>query len=114
MAGGISGALPGGLGGLGSLPGTGTGGSGAPTPNNTATGEQSKSFGDALGDMVLRKPSEDHAVADSMAADFAAGGNVDPHQLAIATAKAGVEIQMATRTISQAVSAVRTLFQMQI
>jgi diacylglycerol kinase family enzyme len=82
-------------------------------PTGTAN-DQGKSFGSVMGDMVLRKPSESSANADAMAAEFAAGGNIDPHNLAIATAKAGVEIQMSTRTISQAVSAVRTLFQMQI
>lgn len=73
-----------------------------------------ESFGSILSDAILKRPSASQSEADQLAAAFAAGDDVDPHQLALASAKAGVEIQMSTRTISQAVTAVRTLFQMQI
>lgn len=126
-AGGLSGgnqlsglADGGGLGGLGVGGGdqgsggaAGTGGGGL-APNATATSSQGASFGDTLKAMVIEKPSASKAAASDMMARFAAGENIDPHQLAVASAKAGVEIQMATRTISSAISAVRTLFQMQI
>lgn len=98
---------------IGPVPGVGANPSGgAPQPGNA--GADGKSFGEVLGEMVIGRPSEAKHTADSLAARMAAGADIDPHQLAIATAKAGVEIQMATRTISSAVSAVRTLMQMQI
>lgn len=83
-------------------------------PVQSASSSQGASFGDTLKSMVLEGPSASKAKASDMTARFAAGENIDPHQLAIQSAKAGVEIQMSTRTISSAVSAVRTLFQMQI
>jgi flagellar hook-basal body complex protein FliE len=86
---------------------------GMPTPN-TGAEQGGGSFADMLKDVVVNNPSHSQGTADAMAAEFAAGGNVDPHQLAIATAKAGIEIQMSTRTISQAATGVRTLMQMQI
>jgi flagellar hook-basal body complex protein FliE len=107
------GNLGGGVGGVGG----GDGGAGAsplpkPTGGDDADGQ---SFGSMLKDMVITKPGQTQAYADKIAAQFAAGDtSIDPGQLAIASAKAGVEVQMATRTITQAVSAVRTLFQMQI
>lgn len=75
---------------------------------------QATSFSDVFKEMVVERPTEAHHEADRLATEFAAGGNIDPHQLAIATAKAGLEVQMATRTIQQATSAIRTLMQMQI
>ena len=84
-------------------------------PTNAATATQGDSFGNTLRAMVIENPSVAKAQSNELAARFAAGDtSIDPHQLALASAKAGVEIQMATRTISSAVSAVRTLFQMQI
>lgn len=119
MIGGISGIS--GVGGITPVPG---GGGGAASPlgdlglggelTQQPNADKGQNFGQILGDMVMHRPSESQSKADTLAASFAAGDNVDPHTLAIATAKAGVEIQMATRTISQAVQAVRTLFQMQI
>jgi len=105
----------GGIGGNTDLTGGGVGGVGGIMPNQQATSVQGASFGDALHNMIIAKPSADKNAADSLAARFAAGDkSIDPGQLATATAKAGIEIQMSTRTISQAVQAVRTLFQMQI
>lgn len=84
-------------------------------PTQPASQAQGASFGDALKAMVVETPSASRAHATDLAARFAAGDtSIDPHQIAIASAKAGVEIQMATRTISSAVSSVRTLFQMQV
>jgi flagellar hook-basal body complex protein FliE len=84
-------------------------------PKDGPTEAQGASFGDSLRAMVVDKPSESHAYATDLAARRLAGDtSIDPHTIALASAKAGVEIQMATRTISSAVSAVRTLFQMQI
>lgn len=84
-------------------------------PNQSATGSQGASFADALKTMVVDKPSASKAAAGDMMARFAAGDtSIDPHKIALASAKAGVEIQMATRTISSAVSGVRTLLQMQV
>lgn len=98
--------------------GTGTGGeagSQGMAPNSQATSSQGASFGDTLRSMVIENPSASKAASSEMAARFAAGDtSIDPHQVALQSAKAGVEIQMATRTISSAVSAVRTLFQMQV
>jgi flagellar hook-basal body complex protein FliE len=93
----------------------GSGGSGLGIqPVQGATAAQGEAFGDTLRAMVIENPSATKAHASQLAVRFAAGdSSVDPHQIAIANAKAGVEIQMATRTISSAVSAVRTLFQMQ-
>ena len=84
-------------------------------PTQQATPAQGATFADALKEMVISRPSADKNASDTMAARFAAGDkSIDPGQLATATAKAGIEIQMSTRTISQAVQAVRALFQMQI
>jgi flagellar hook-basal body complex protein FliE len=84
-------------------------------PTSQATDAQGASFGDSLRDMLIVHPSESKAKAGELAARFAAGDtSIDPQTLAIQSAKAGVEVQMATRTISSAVSAVRTLFQMQV
>lgn len=109
MGGGISG-LPGGDDGGGF--GSGLGVPGGPTGQPTTA--QADSFSSTLGELVLERPSASKAEAGEMAARLAAGENIDPHQVAIMSAKAGVEVQMATRTISQAVTAVRTLFQMQV
>lgn len=109
----IGGAPANPLGGMSLGAGNGLGGMSV-GPNQKATSAQGTSFSNVIGDMIVRGPSQSHAYADNLAARLAAGENVDPHQLALATAKAGLEIQMSTRTISQAVSAVRTLFQMQI
>jgi flagellar hook-basal body complex protein FliE len=84
-------------------------------PSNAPSSSQGSSFADTLRALVVEGPSNSKAQAGDLATRFAAGDtSVDPHQVAIASAKAGVEIQMATRTISSAVSAVRTLFQMQV
>jgi flagellar hook-basal body complex protein FliE len=84
-------------------------------PNQAATSAQGSSFGDALKTMVIENPSASKKHSSDLMARFAAGDtSIDPHQIALASAKAGVEIQMATRTISSAVSSVRTLFQMQV
>ena len=122
LAGAGSGAAGNPLGGLAGMIGGSDGGnpggnplSGGIAPTSQATASQGASFGDTLRDMVIVRPSESKAKAGELTARFAAGDtSIDPHQLSIASAKAGVEIQMATRTISSAVSAVRTLFQMQI
>ncbi|MBC7460415.1 MAG: flagellar hook-basal body complex protein FliE [Thermoleophilia bacterium] len=108
------GQLPGSTGGTtgGSLDGMIDGGGLAPTSEATST--QGSSFSSALKSMVIDNPSKAKAESTDLAARFAAGENIDPQQLAVSTAKAGVEIQMATRTISSAVSSVRTLFQMQV
>lgn len=120
-----NGATPGiggSLSGMGDL-GLGTGSSGSDNgfaslgmgPSAQATTAQGSSFADALRTMVIERPSASKAAAGELSARFAAGDTtIDPHKLALASAKAGVEIQMATRTISSAVSAVRTLFQMQV
>lgn len=104
--------------GLGDSTGGGDGGAGGGlglAPVQPASQSQGASFGDTLRSMVIEKPSASKKASGEMAARFAAGDtSIDPHQLSIASAKAGVEIQMATRTISSAVSAVRTLFQMQV
>lgn len=122
MAGSGAGGLGGGgLSGLGDT-GIGLDGGGAEggnffgtAPKEGATEAQGASFGDTLRAMVVDNPSASKAYSGELATRFAAGDKtIDPHQIAIASAKAGVEIQMATRTISSAVSAVRTLFQMQI
>ncbi len=106
----VAGSGTGGVGGVGGQLGQlNTGGA-----QSDVSDSEGGSFGDMLKDMLIKRPTESQAKADGMAADFAAGKNIDPHSLAIATATAGVEVQMATRTISQAVQAVRTLFQMQI
>lgn len=124
---GMAGSGTNGIGGSG-LAGFGDGGMGLETgggsqggnvfgmaPKDNATDAQAASFGDTLRSMVIENPSASKAHAGNLAARFAAGDvSIDPHQISIASAKAGVEIQMATRTISSAVSAVRTLFQMQI
>jgi flagellar hook-basal body complex protein FliE len=94
--------------------GGGAGGIGGISMPKPAGGNDGGSFADMLKEIVVKQPSRSHATADGMAAEFAAGGNVDPHQLAIATAKAGIELQMSTRTISQAATGIRTLMQMQI
>lgn len=115
--------LGGSLSGMGDL-GLGDGGNGGSAaggagmglaPVQPASASQGASFGDALKSMVIDGPSAAKAESGNLAARFAAGDtSIDPHQLALSSAKAGVEIQMATRTISSAVSAVRTLFQMQV
>lgn len=116
-ASGLSGLGDGGLG-LDGGNGTGDGGSGGSVfgiQPKQATDVQGAAFGDTLRGMIIDNPSASRAQATDMAARFAAGDkSIDPHQVAVASAKAGVEIQMATRTISSAVSAVRTLFQMQV
>lgn len=123
MAGSTNGIGGGGLSGLGDMglgadgaDGGSSGGSGLGlAPVQPASEAQGASFGDTLKSMVIDKPSASKAAAGELATRFAMGDkSIDPHQLSIASAKAGVEIQMATRTISSAVSAVRTLFQMQI
>jgi len=97
---------------------TGTGGSGGigglGGPNAQPTGAQGGSFTDALKDMVITRPSASKAEASELTTALAAGEDVDPHKISIAAAKAGVELQLATRTISQATTALRTLMQMQI
>jgi flagellar hook-basal body complex protein FliE len=92
----------------------GAGGNEALGPKSDATEEQGSSFGDAIKKAVLERPSETHHKADDLASRLAAGENIDPHAVALATAKASIEIQFATRGISQAVSGLRTLMQMQI
>lgn len=95
--------------------GAGTGASLGLAPTQAATDVQGSSFASALKTMVIDQPSASKAYAGDLGVRFAAGDtSIDPHQLSIASAKAGVEIQMATRTISSAVSSVRTLFQMQV
>ncbi|MCW2928497.1 MAG: hypothetical protein JWM86_2465 [Thermoleophilia bacterium] len=123
----LSGMAGSGSGGVGNSPlsglgdmglGNGDGGAGSGlgvSPAQGATKAQGASFGDTLRAMVVENPSKSRADATTLSARFAAGEQgIDAHTIAIANAKAGVEIQMATRTISSAVSAVRTLFQMQI
>lgn len=117
LGGSLSGLGDLGLGGQdGSSPGGNGHGSGLGlAPVQPASQAQGASFGSALQDMVIHRPSASKAASSALAARFAAGDtSIDPHQLALASAKAGVEIQMATRSISSAVSAVRTLFQMQV
>lgn len=127
---GMAGSSPGGMGGasisgfgdlgLGDAGGGGdSGSSGAGglglMPAQGATESQGAAFGDTLRSLVIEKPSASKKASGELAARFAAGDtSIDPHQLSISSAKAGVEIQMATRTISSAVSAMRTLFQMQV
>ncbi len=95
--------------------GGGAGGGMGVMPTQSATDAQGASFGDALKAMAIENPSASKAHAGDLMTRFAAGDtSIDPHQIALASAKAGVEIQMATRTISSAVSAVRPLFQMQV
>lgn len=118
-----AGSLEGSLSGMGDLglgSQDGSGGNGASSgmglgPVQPASQAQASSFSSTLQDMVIHGPSASKAASSELSARFAAGDtSIDPHQLALASAKAGVEIQMATRTISSAVSAVRTLFQMQV
>jgi flagellar hook-basal body complex protein FliE len=115
--------LGGSLSGMGDMGGIGDGGGGGSSAGNgmglapvqPASASQGSSFSDALKSMVIDGPSAAKAESGELATRFAAGDtSIDPHQLALSSAKAGVEIQMATRTISSAVSAVRTLFQMQV
>jgi flagellar hook-basal body complex protein FliE len=122
MAGGSSG-LGGSLSGMGDLGlgsdrSSGGGGNGSAlgiAPVQPASQAQGVSFGETLKSMVLDKPSASKRYSSELAMRFASGDtSIDPHQMSIASAKAGVEIQMATRTISSTVSAVRTLFQMQV
>ena len=107
-------------GGMGLGEGGGAGGAGGGMgmgimPVQSATEAQGASFGDAMKAMVIDNPSASKQHAGDLTTRFAAGDtSIDPHQIALASAKAGVEIQMATRTISSTVSAVRTLFQMQV
>ncbi|MCW2949737.1 MAG: hypothetical protein JWN41_750 [Thermoleophilia bacterium] len=108
------GQLPGSTGGAGGNGLSGMVDATSISPTSDATTVQGASFADALKSMVIDSPSKSKAAATALSAKFAAGANIDPQQLAVATAKAGVEIQMSTRTISSAVSAVRTLFQMQV
>lgn len=112
---GVPGAGAAGMPGVGADPNFG---SVAKTPGLGKLGEDQsadgQSFGDMLKDMIIKRPTESQSDADRLAADFAAGKDIDPQTLAVATAKAGIEVQMSTRTISQAVQAVRTLMQMQI
>lgn len=86
---------------------------GLPSADQTG-GSDGGSFSDMLKSMVIDGPSGAQNKVDSLSASFAAGGDVDPQTLAIESAKAGVEIQMATRTISSVVTAVRTLMQTQV
>jgi len=120
-AGGAQGGNP--LNGLAGSLGVGGGDSGAAStgagsglaPVQQASGGQGASFGDALKTMMIEGPSSSKAHSKDLTARFAAGDkSIDAHTVAIQSAKAGVEIQMATRSISSAVSAVRTLFQMQV
>lgn len=111
---GISGAGAGFVNGFTSSIGSSSGGGTTPLPNQKASSGDGESFGATLKSFIIDGPSKQKAVADDLAVRMAAGEKIDPHTMAIETAKAGVEIQMATRTISQAVSAIRTLFQMQI
>ncbi len=114
---GLSGTLMSGISpgiGSGGVGGIGGNSGGMMMPNQTASHADGATFGDTLKSFIIDGPSAQQATADSLSAQMAAGKNVDPHKLAIETAKAGIEIQMSTRTISQAVSAIRTLFQMQI
>lgn len=83
-------------------------------PKAQPTEAQGADFAGTLKELILDRPAKSHTEADQLATAFAAGGNIDPHKLAIASAKAGIEVQMATRTISQATTAIRTLMQMQI
>lgn len=121
LAGTTNGLGGGGLGGLvdgGSSGGTGSGnplGGLSVGPNQSATASQGSSFSSTLKSMVIDGPSDSRAAAADLKARFAMGdSSVDSQDVAIASAKAGIEVQMATRTISSAVSGVRTLFQMQI
>ncbi len=115
-AGSLSGMADMGLGTGGASDGTDQGAPGSGiAPTQAATPTQGASFGNALKTMLVENPSRSKAYAGELTTRFAAGDtSIDPHQISIASAKAGVEIQMATRTISSAVSAVRTLFQMQV
>ena len=110
----LSGLADGGMG-LGEGGGAGGGMGMGIMPVQSATEAQGASFGDAMKAMVIDNPSASKQHAGDLTTRFAAGDtSIDPHQIALASAKAGVEIQMATRTISSTVSAVRTLFQMQV
>lgn len=110
----LSGLGDGGMG-LGDSAGGGAAGGFGVMPSQSATSDQGASFTDALKTMVVDKPSASKAAAGEMMTRFAAGDtSIDPHKIALQSAKAGVEIQMATRTISSAVSGVRTLLQMQV
>ena len=111
----LSGMADMGLGQGGNSGATLSGGTMGVGPMQPASEAQGASFADALKSMVIESPSASKAYAGNLATRFAAGDtSIDPHQMSIASAKAGVEIQMSTRTISSTVSAVRTLFQMQI
>src|SRR4051812_20603380 len=103
------GSMVGGAGGIGGIGGL------VPKPNHGGDDPGGQSFGALMKDMGITKPGQTQNAADALASKFAAGDtSIDPAQLAIASAKAGVEVQMATRTITQAVSGIKMLFQMQI
>lgn len=98
---------PGGIGGAGGgaidLPGT-----------DPAAATGGAGFGEVLKGMIIDNPTSAQAKADAMAGALAAGGDIDPHQVATAQALAGLEVQISTRTISSTISSIRTLMQMQI
>lgn len=106
-----------GMPGMSGMPGMG-GTSGMPKMGEgaqpSAGGDESQSFGDIFKDMVVDRPTEAYNDANSLAVDLALGKDVDPQQVAIAQAVAGLEVQMATRTISSAVQGLRTLMQTQV
>lgn len=84
-------------------------------PRSRASSEDGTNFSDTLRDALISRPSEAQNLADRHMAAFAAGDrSIDESTLAIESAKASASIQMATRTISQAVQGIRTLMQMQI
>ncbi len=101
------------------MPGGGIGGIGGGLAKEIGAGArdaggQESTFGEMLHNMVLERPTATHNNAENLATSLAAGGDVDPAMLATETAKAGIEIQMSTRVITQAVTGLRTLMQMQI
>lgn len=115
MGGQLSGLGDMGIGGGDQGGGAAPGGGMGMQPTQPASAAQGASFGDALKATIIDNPSKTKAESSALLARMVSGDkSVDPHTLSIASAKAGVEIQMSTRTISSAVSAVRTLFQMQV
>lgn len=80
-----------------------------------AQDDNTQSAGEMFGSMFKQASSAQFKADEARQALAIGGPNApDPGEVALASAKAGVEIQMATRVISSASSGVRTLMQMQI
>lgn len=93
-------------------------GIGAEAPGSglvASDGSSGGGFGEMFNHMLVQRPSDAVAKADSLATQYITKpGSVDHGVLAIETAKAGIEVHMATETMSQIFRGVRTILQTQI